>query len=89
MPLSIRLKPVLEQRVAEYAVRNCKSKSAVIAKGVEHYLNQNAGPALYELYERFAAALSEAPGARRRPDRPARRRYADYAKAKHARRARR
>lgn len=89
MPLSIRLKPQLEQRLAEYSVRKGISKSAVIAKGVESYLDQNAEPALYELYERFAAALRQTPGTRRRADRPVRERYADYVKAKHARRARR
>jgi hypothetical protein len=86
MPLSIRLKPELEQRLAEYAVRHRKSKSAVIAKGLEEYLERNAGPTLYELYERFAARLPAEAGTAERPKRTVRERYAEYAKAKLARR---
>jgi uncharacterized protein HemY len=89
MPLSIRLKPALEQRVAEYAVRNGKSKSAVIAKSVEEYLERNSGPELYALYQRVAPALPARPAKARGPRRTVRERYAEYARAKHARRARR
>ena len=88
MPISIRLKPTLEQRVAEYAVRKGITKSAVITKGVEEFLDRNAGPMLYDLYEPIAAALPSSPEARRRAL-SAHQRYVAYAKAKHARRARR
>lgn len=89
MPISIRLKPQLEQRVAEYSVRKGISKSAVIARSLEDYLDRHAGPMLYELYEKFAAALPAAAGPRRGAERTTRERYVEYVKAKHARRARR
>ena len=90
MPLSIRLKPVLEQRIAEYAARNGIPKSSVIAQGVEEYLDRNAGPMLYELYQPIVALLSASPAAPRRAARgPLRERYVAYVKAKHARRTRR
>jgi len=90
MPLSIRLKPQLEQRVAEYAVRKGVSKSSVIARGVEEYLDRNAGPTLFDLYERIFTALPpEAQEADPRTASSVRERYAAYVRAKHARRARR
>jgi len=90
MPLSIRLKPHLEQRVAQYAVQKGVSKSAVITRSVEEYLDRNTGPTLYEMYERIFATLP--PEARETDPHTAssvRERYAAYARAKHARRARR
>ena len=90
MPLSIRLKPQLEQRVAEYAVRKGVSKSALIARSLEEYLDRNSGPSLFDLYERFFTSLP--PEAREPDPRTAssvRKRYAAYVRAKHARRARR
>lgn len=49
MPLSIRLVPELEARIDAHSKETGLSKSRIIARGVQEYLDMNAGPSLYDL----------------------------------------
>lgn len=82
MPLSLRLQPELEQRIAEYCARTGMSKSAVIARGVREFLDAHALPTPYELgkdvFEQTGSGKGEA-------SRTVRERFGVYARARHAR----
>lgn len=82
MPLSLRLKPELEQRIAEYCARTGMSKSALIARGVREFLDAHASPTAYELgrdvFEKIGSGNGDA-------SRTIRERFRAYAKARHTR----
>lgn len=82
MPLSLRLRPELEQRIAEYCARTGMSKSAVIARGVREFLDAHASPTPYELgkdvFEQTGSGKGDS-------SRMVRQRFRDYAKARHGR----
>ena len=50
MPISLRLPPRVEERIAEYSVRQGISKSAVIVRSIETFLAEHAQPSAYQLY---------------------------------------
>ena len=50
MPVSLRLPLKVEQQIAEYAVRQGLTKSAVIVRSIETFLAAHAQPNAYQLY---------------------------------------
>lgn len=82
MPLSLRLRPQLEQRIAEYSARTGMSKSAVVALGVAEFLDACLEPTPYELGK---DAFEEKGSGRRNVSRTYRERFRRYARARHAR----
>ena len=49
MPLSVRLDPELEARIDAHSKQTGLSKSRIITRGVQEYLEVNAGTTLYQL----------------------------------------
>jgi predicted DNA-binding protein len=88
MPLSVRLAPELEARIDAHSKETGLSKSRIIARGVQEYLDMNTGPSLYELAldvlgdsgvgRKISAPLKRAHSQTRRKD------YRAYIKKKHA-----
>ncbi|OGA26732.1 MAG: hypothetical protein A3I01_02775 [Betaproteobacteria bacterium RIFCSPLOWO2_02_FULL_65_24] len=67
MPLSVRLPPRVEQKLADYCVSHKVSKSEAVKRALEQMIEQSAGEAsAYELGKRFM-------GSDRRPGDVARR----------------
>ena len=67
MPLSVRLPPRVEQKLADYCVSHKVSKSEAVKRAIEQMIEQSAGEAsAYELGKRFM-------GSDRRPGDVARR----------------
>jgi len=82
MPLSLRLRPDLEQRIAEYCARTGMSKSAVIVRGVREFLDAQASPTPYELGKDVFELTGSGKGDSART---VRQRFRSYAKARHER----
>ncbi len=51
MPISLRLPPEIEDQIAGYSVRQGISKSAVIVRSIHEFLNRNAQPSSFQIYE--------------------------------------
>lgn len=51
MPVSLRLSPPLEAQIMDYALRTGLNKTAVIVKSVQEFLERNAQPSAFEIYE--------------------------------------
>lgn len=51
MPLSLRLPSDLETEIASYGARLGISKSAVIVHSIREFLQRNAKPSAFDLYE--------------------------------------
>ena len=86
MPISLRLKPELEARIAEYCERTGLSKSAVIMRGISEFLDAHATPSAYDLYLKHAPDVTMVLRSVPEVTKPAHERYRAHVKAKHARR---
>ncbi len=84
MPLSLRLAPELEARIAAYCEQTGLSKSKVISLGIKDYLDSHAAPTLYDL-ARDLLPDPVVPATNNSENR--RKYYRKYVKEKHARRA--
>lgn len=90
MPLSIRLAPELEARIDAHSKETGLSKSRIIARGLQEYLDVNTGPSLYELAldvlgeSNVSAKISAQPKPKSTHSETRRRDYRAYTKKKHA-----
>ena len=51
MPISLRLPTEIEDQIAGYSARQGISKSAVIVRSIHEFLNRNAQPSSFQIYE--------------------------------------
>jgi len=52
MPISLRLRPDIEDQIADFSARQGISKSAVIVRSIHEFLNRNAQlPSSLQIYE--------------------------------------
>ena len=51
MPISLRLPTDIEDQIAGYSARQGISKSAVIVRSIHEFLNRNAQPSSFQIYE--------------------------------------
>ena len=56
MPISLRLPTSFETQLAQYSAQHGISKSAVIVRSIEEFIQRNAQPTSFEIYE---AAMRE------------------------------
>lgn len=56
MPISLRLHPDIETRIASFGSRAGLTKSAVIVRSIEEFLAKNAQPSSQQIYEEVMGA---------------------------------
>jgi predicted transcriptional regulator len=56
MPISLRLPTEIEDQIAGFSARQGMSKSAVIVRSIREFLDRNAQPSSFQIYEAVMAA---------------------------------
>lgn len=61
MPISLRLSPEVEAQIAGYGARAGLSKSAVIVRSIQEFLQRHAQPSSQQIYEAAMQAAQSSP----------------------------
>lgn len=62
MPISLRLPTEIEDQIAGFSARQGMSKSAVIVRSIREFLDRNAQPSSFQIYEAVMAAGADTRG---------------------------